>query len=144
MPRVYLQGVVKNTAQASSAVVEQLNASAGLDVTAFMPRGAEPGTAGTIDIESTSPFWRRCCFSLSGEDITSVGGKARVENLRAAFQDGVDMVTSHSEAKPPSDSNVYPQGEDSPLRQQRCRGLVDSDSQRSSLCLVQLARAAGD
>ena len=56
-----LQRVYKNTARASSAVVAKLNASAGLDVTAFSPRRAEFGTAGTIDIEKIFPH--------SGEDV---------------------------------------------------------------------------
>ena len=51
MWRVQLKGVFKNTVLASAAVVEQVNASSGLDVTAFIPRGTESGTAGTIDIE---------------------------------------------------------------------------------------------
>ena len=33
-----------------------------------------------------------------GRDINLVGGKARTEKLRPAFQDDVDMVTSHGEA----------------------------------------------
>ena len=45
LSRVQLQRVFQNTTLASSAVVKQLNASARLDVTAFMPRGPEPGTA---------------------------------------------------------------------------------------------------
>ena len=75
MPRVYLQGVVKNTAQASSAVVEQLNASAGLDVTAFMPRGAEPGTAGTIDIEKYFAILAKVLLFAIGRRHYLGGGK---------------------------------------------------------------------
>ena len=51
MSRAQLQQVFKSTAEASSAAVEQLYALVELDATAFMPRGEEPGTAGTIDIE---------------------------------------------------------------------------------------------
>ena len=98
LSRVQLQGVFKNTALASSAVVEQVNVSAGLDVTAFIPRGAEPGTAGTIDIEKQLAILAKVLLLVIGRDITSVGEEARVEKLRAAFQDGVDMVTSHGEA----------------------------------------------
>ena len=97
LSRVQLQGAFKNTALASSAVVEQINALAGHDVTACMPGGAEPGTAGTIDIEKQFAILAKMLLLVIGRDITSVGGKARVE-LRAAFQDGVDMVTSHGEA----------------------------------------------
>ena len=126
LSRVQLQRVFKNTALASSAVVEQVNALAGLDVTAFIPRGAEPGTAGTIDIEKKVAILAKVLLLVIGRDITSVGGKARVEKLRAAFQDGVDMVTL-------SDSNAGPQGGDSPLHQQKSQGLVDRGSRQSSL-----------
>ena len=98
LSRVQLQGVFQNTALVSSAVVEEVNALAGHDVTAFMPRGAEPGTAGTTDIEKQFATLARVLLLGIGRDITSVGGKARVEKLRTAFQDGVDMVTSHGEA----------------------------------------------
>ena len=63
--------------------MEEVNLFSGLDVTAFMPRGAEPGTAGTIDIEKQSAILAKVWFLVIGRDITSVGGKARVE-LRAA------------------------------------------------------------
>ena len=43
LSRVQLQGVFKNTALTSSVVVEQVNPLAGHEVTAFMPRGEEPG-----------------------------------------------------------------------------------------------------
>ena len=98
LSRVQLQGIVKNTALASSAVVEQVNPLAGHDVTAFMPRGAEPGTAGTIDIEKQLAILAKVSLFVIGRDITSVGGKVRVEKLRAAFPDGVDMVTLLGEA----------------------------------------------
>ena len=62
-----------------------------------MPRGAEPGTAGTIDIEKQFAILAKVLLVVIGRDITVLGGKARVE-LRAAFQDGVDMVISHGEA----------------------------------------------
>ena len=94
LSRVQLQGGFKNTALASSAVVEQVNALAGLDVTAFIPRGAEQGTAGTIDIEKQIAILANVLLRVIGRDIPLVGGKARVEKLRAAFQDTVDMVTS--------------------------------------------------
>ena len=97
LSRVQLQGVFKNTTLASSAAVEQVNPLAGHAVTAFMLRGAELGTAGTIDIEKQLAILVKVLFLVIGRNITSVGGKARVE-LRAAFQDGVDMVTSHGEA----------------------------------------------
>ena len=97
LSRVQLQGVLKHTALASSAVVEQVNPLAGHGVTAFMPRGMEPGTAGTIDIEKQFAILPKVLLLVIGRNITLVGGKARVE-LRAAFQDGVDMVTSHGEA----------------------------------------------
>ena len=97
MSRVQLQGVLKNTALASSAVVEQVNPLAGHGVTAFMPRGAGPGTAGTIDIEKQFAILEKVLFFVIRRDISSVGGKAWVE-LRAAFQDSVNMVTSHGEA----------------------------------------------
>ena len=106
--------------------MEQVKALAGLDVTAFIPRGAEPGTAGTIDIEKKVAILAKVLLLVIGRDITSVGGKARVEKLRAAFQDGVDMVTL-------SDSNAGPQGGDSPLHQQKSQGLVDRGSRQSSL-----------
>ena len=97
MSRVQLQGIFKNTALASSAVVEQVKPLARHNVTAFMPRGVEPGTAGTIDIEKQFVILAKVPLVVIGRDSTSVGGKARVE-LCAAFQDGVDMVTSHGEA----------------------------------------------
>ena len=59
---------------------------------------AEPGTAGTIDIEKQFAIVAKVLLPVIGRDITSVGGKARVEKLRAAIQDGVDLVTSHGEA----------------------------------------------
>ena len=96
LSRAQLQGVFKNTALA--AVVERVDALAGLDVTTFIPRGAEPGTAGTIVIEKQVAVLAKVLPPVIGRDITSVGVKARVEKLRAAFQDGVDMVTSHGEA----------------------------------------------
>ena len=98
LARVQLQGVFTNTALVSFAVVEQVNPLAGHDVTAFMPRGAEPGTAGSIDIEKQFPIVAKVLLLVIGRDITSAGGKARVEKLRVAFQDSVDMVTSHGEA----------------------------------------------
>ena len=98
MSRVQLQGVFKNTVLASSAVVEQVNALAGLDFTAFIPRGAETGAAGTIDIKKQVAILAKVLLLVIGRDIASVGGKARLEMLRAAFQDGVVMVTSHGEA----------------------------------------------
>ena len=76
---------------------KQVNLISGHDVTAFMPRGAETGAAGTIDIEKQFATMAKVLLLVIGRDNTSVGGKARVE-LRAAFQDGVDMVTSHGEA----------------------------------------------
>ena len=97
LSRVQRQGVFKNTALASSAVVEQVNDSAGLDVTAFMPRGAEPGTADSIDTKTQFAVLKKMFLLVIARDITSVWGNARVEKLRAAFQDGVDMVTSHGE-----------------------------------------------
>ena len=75
LSRVHLQGVFKNTALAFSAVVEQVNLLAGHDVIAFMPRGAEPGTAGTIDIEKQFAILARVLLLVIGWDITSVGGK---------------------------------------------------------------------
>ena len=98
LSRVQLQAVFKNTALASSAVVEQADALAGLDVTSFIPRGAEQGTAGTIDIEKQFAILANVLFFVIGQDITLVGGKARVESQRAAYQDSVDMVTSRGEA----------------------------------------------
>ena len=97
MSRVQLQGVLKNTALAS-AVVEQVNALAGLDATALIPRGAESGTAGTIDIKKQFAILASVLLLAIGRDINLLGGKARVEKLRAAFKDDVDMVTSHGEA----------------------------------------------
>ena len=96
LSRVQLQGVFKNNPLASSAVVEQVNPLAGHDVTAFMPRGAEPGTAGTINIENQFAILTKVLLLVIGRDITFGGGKGAVE-LRAAFQDGVDMVISHGE-----------------------------------------------
>ena len=52
LSRVQLQGVFMDIAVSSSAVVEQVNALAGFDITTLSPRGVEPGTAGTIDIET--------------------------------------------------------------------------------------------
>ena len=98
LSRVHLQRVFKNTALASPAVVEQLSALAGLDVTAFVPQGAEPSTAGTIAIEKRFAILVKVLILVIGRDVTSVGGKARVEKLCAAFEDGVEMVTSHGDA----------------------------------------------
>ena len=98
LSRAQLQGVFKNTALASSAVVEPVHAVAGLDITAIIPRGAESGTAGTIDIEKQFAILAKVVLLVIERDINLVGGKARVEKLRAAFQDVVDMVTSHGEA----------------------------------------------
>ena len=53
------------------------------------------GIAGAIDIEKQFAILAKVFLLVIGRDITSVGEKARVE-LRAAFQDGVDMVTSHA------------------------------------------------
>ena len=89
MSRVQLQGLFKNTALASSAIVEQVKTLAGLDVTALIRRG-------------TGHCWHhrhRKAVHHSGEGVASRhraghyfgGGKA-------AFQDGIDMVTSHGEA----------------------------------------------
>ena len=125
LSRVQLQGVFKTTALVSSAIVEQLNALAGLDLPAFMPRGAEAGTAGTINIEKQIAILAKVVLLVTGRDITSVAGKARVKKLRAAFQDVVDMVTSHGELTPKR-SKANPQGENSPIYPQRHRGLVDS------------------
>ena len=97
LSRVQLQRVFKNTALALSAVVEQLNLLAGLDATPFIPRGAEAGTAGTIDIAKLVAILAKVLVLVIGRDTTSLGRKARVENLRAEFQDGVYMVTSHGE-----------------------------------------------
>ena len=97
LSRVQLQRVFKNTALALSAVVEQLNLLAGLDATPFIPRGAEAGTAGTIDIAKLVAILAKVLVLVIGRDTTSLGRKARVEKLRAEFQDGVYMVTSHGE-----------------------------------------------
>ena len=78
LSRVQLQGVFKNTALASSAEAEQVNALAGLDVTAFVPRGAEPGTAGTIDIEKRFEILAKVLLLVIGRDNNLVGEKARV------------------------------------------------------------------
>ena len=78
LSRVQLQGAFKNTALASSAEAEQINALAGLDVTAYIPRGAEPGTAGTIDIEKRFAMFAKVLLLVIGRDINLVGGKARV------------------------------------------------------------------
>ena len=91
------RGIQEYRPLASSAVVEQVNLLAGHDVTAFTRRGAEPSTAGTIGIKMQFAILAKVLFLVIGRDNTSVGGKARVE-LRAAFQDGVDMVASHGEA----------------------------------------------
>lgn len=74
LSRVQLQGVFTNTALAPSAVVEQFNALAGLDVTAFTPRAAEPGTAGTIDTEKNFAILAKVLLLVIGRDITSIGG----------------------------------------------------------------------
>ena len=78
--------------------MEQLNTVAGLDITAFMPRGAEPGTASTMGIEEQVAILAKGLLVVIGRGITSLARKARVEKLPAAFQDTVDMVTSHGEA----------------------------------------------
>ena len=64
-----------NTALASSAVVEQVNALAGLDITAFIPRGAEPGTDGTIEIKKQLVILAKVLLLVIQRDITSVGEK---------------------------------------------------------------------
>ena len=84
LSRVQLQEVFKNTALTSSAVVEQVNPLAGHDVTAFIPCGGKPGTAGTIDIDKPLAILAKVLLLVIGRNITSVGGKARVE-LRAVF-----------------------------------------------------------
>ena len=76
LSRIQLQGVFKNTALASFAVVEQVNPLAEHDVTAFMPRGAERGTAGTIDIKNQFAILAKVLLLVIRRDTTSVGGKA--------------------------------------------------------------------
>ena len=98
LTRIQLQRVFKHSALASAAVVKQLNSLAGLDVTDFIPREAEPGTTGTIDIEKQLAILAKALLLIMGRDITSVGGKARVEKIRAAFAEEVEMVASHAEA----------------------------------------------
>ena len=98
MSRIQLHGVLKYTALASSAVVEQLEAVAGLDITAFMPCGAEPGTASTIEIEKQFAILAKLLLLVFGREFTLGGGKAWVEKLREAFLDGVKLITSHGEA----------------------------------------------
>ena len=77
LSRVRLQGVFKNTALAFSAEVQQVNPLAGHDVSAFMPRRAEPEPAGIIDIEKQFAILAKVLLLVIGWDITSVGGKAR-------------------------------------------------------------------
>lgn len=93
-----MQGGFRNTVLASSAVVKQLNALPGLDVTALMLRGVETGTAGPIDIRTRVAFPAQVLFLVIGRDIVSVGVYYILEKLRATLQDGVGMVTSHGEA----------------------------------------------
>lgn len=96
MSRVQLQGVLEDSALEPSAVVEQLNALEGFDVHAFMPRGAEPTTDGAIDIYKQFDVLAKTFLLIVGLDIASVGGNARVDKLRVAFQDGIVVVTSRS------------------------------------------------
>ena len=65
----------KNSAHAASVIVEQVTSLAGLDVTNFIPRGAEPGTAGTIDTEKQFAMLTKALLLVVGRDITSVGAK---------------------------------------------------------------------
>ena len=136
LSRVQLQRVFKNAVLASAPGVDQVDALAGRDVTALIPRGAESGTADTIDIEKQLAILAKVLLLVIGRDINLVGGKARVEKLRATFQDGVDMVTSHGEANHQAIKNSSPQGEDSPLHQERYQRLVNRGSRRSSLPYV--------
>ena len=73
LARVQLQGVFTNTALASFAVVEQVNPLAGHDVTAFMPLGAEPGTAGTIDIEKKFAILAKVLLLVNGGTLLRWG-----------------------------------------------------------------------
>ena len=73
LSRVQLRGVFKNTALAFAAVVEQVNALAGRDVTAFILRRAEPGTAGTIDVEKQFAILAKVLLLVIGRDINLVG-----------------------------------------------------------------------
>ena len=95
--RVQLRRVFRNSALALSAVVEQLNPLGRLDVNAFIPRGAEAGTAGTIDIEEQVAILAKVSVIVIGRDTTSLGRISRVEKLRAEYQDIVYMVTSYGE-----------------------------------------------
>lgn len=97
--RVQLQGVFNNTVLASSAVVEQLNSAVGLNATAFMPRGAESTTTSTMDTGKQFAFLAKVSLLVIGGDIPRWGDKALVEKLRAAFQHGVNMGTSHGQIK---------------------------------------------
>ena len=97
LSRAQPQAVFKNTALASAAVVEQANALAGLDVIAFIPLGAESGTAVTIDVKKQFAILAKVLLPVIGRDIKLLRGTARVEELRAAFHDDVDMVTPHGE-----------------------------------------------
>ena len=144
LSRVPLQGVFKNTALASPAVVEQLNARAGLDVTAFMPRGTEPSTAGTIAVEKQFAILVKVLILVIGRDVISVRGKARVEKLRAAFEDDVEMVTSHGEANHQAiQLPVHKKRTARFIKQGPGPGrLVHIGARRCVICEVYLARAA--
>lgn len=99
-PRVQLQVVFNKTDLASSAVVEQLNALPGLDVTSFLLNGVKPGDDGTIDIEKQFVILATVMLLIMGRHITSVRGRTRAEELPTAFQESVDKMTSHAEANP--------------------------------------------
>ena len=87
--------------------MEHLNVLARLDATAFIPRCAEPGTARTIGVEKQVAILAKMLLLVIERDIDSMGGKARVDRLRAGCQDGVDRATPHGECSQATEMQVY-------------------------------------
>ena len=75
--------------------MEQLNALAGLDVAAFMPCGAEPGTASAVGIEKQFAILADVLLLVIGRDMASLGERRGGEKLPLAFQVGIDMGMTH-------------------------------------------------
>lgn len=99
LSRLQLQGVFGEDALATTAVTEQTHSLAGFDVLSFMPRGADPEGAGSLDIHQQFGVLAKVILLVVGSGITSAAGIARVAELRTAFDRGVDLVAKHVEAQ---------------------------------------------